>query len=203
MVKETGPNVEIDDFKKGVDFVRDALENKKAKFYFEPAKTGIIFKKPPTKKSIRDYGIEEAKIQDTVDEIIEIVSIILAGEKEEVILNIQDNKQVLQTFNDRCDIIGKEIINWNLIKRYHLQKNYKTSLLDKFDWDIIIKKKEFNGKKLTFPTAMLRIRTRKPFSDTPPVMKTETFTLETGIEEINQLIYELEEIKKSLSEEEV
>nr|WP_054858454.1 hypothetical protein [Methanobacterium formicicum] len=75
--------------------------------------------------------------------------------------------------------------------------------MDKFDWDIIIKKTEFNGKKLTFPTAMLRIRTRKPFSDNPPVMKTETFTLETGMEEIDQLINELEQIKKSLSKEEI
>nr|WP_054858455.1 hypothetical protein [Methanobacterium formicicum] len=122
MVKELGPNVDIDDFKRGVNFLSDALANKKAKFYFEPAKTGIIFKKPPTKKSVRNYGIDDSKIQDIIDEIIEIVSIILAGEKDEVILNIQDNNEMLQTFNNRCDLIEKEIINWNLIKRYHLQK---------------------------------------------------------------------------------
>jgi hypothetical protein len=175
MAKESGPNVETDDFRKGVNFIRDVLKDKKAKFYFEPAKTGIIFNKPPTKNSIRSYDINDEKIQDIVDEIIEIVSIILAGEKEEVISNIQEKEELVQTFKNRCEIVEKEIVDWNLIKRFHLQKNYKTSLLDKFDWDIIIKKKEFNNKELTFPTAMLRIRTRKPFSDSPPVMKTETF----------------------------
>lgn len=202
MANKIGPEVDIDDFKSGVNFIKDSLNEGNANFYFESQKAGIKFKKPPAKNLITDYGINYDNIKKIANEIIEIVSIILSNEIEDVILNIGDNEEVKETFKQRCDIIEREIINWKLIKRYHLQTYYKTSLLDKFDWDIIIKSKKLKKNILTFPTAMLRIRTRKPFSDSPPVMKTKTITLETGTDEIDYLIQELTKIRDELSEEE-
>lgn len=200
MSSPLGPNVNIDEFKMGVKFIRDSLNEGNAKFYFEPARTGIIFKRPPTKRFIREYGIEYENLKKIMDEILEITSIILSGEKNDIIANIGDNETVVETFKERCEIIYGKLITWNLIQRYYLQKNYKTSLLDKFDWDVIIKREKFEDEILTFPTAMLRIRTRKPFSEKPPVIKTETITLEAGLDEINSLIKELNKIKKELSE---
>lgn len=200
MSSTLGPNVDINEFKIGVNFIRDSLNEGNAKFYFEPARTGIIFKRPPTKRFIKEYGIEYENLKKIMDEILEITSILLSGEKNDIIANMGDNEAVIETFKERCDIIYAEIITWNLIQRYNLQKNYKTSLLDKFDWDIIIKRKKFEDEMFTFPTAMLRIRTRKPFSEKPPVIKTETITLEAGLDEINSLIKQLNKIKKELSE---
>lgn len=200
--KNLGPEVEFKDFTNGVALIKDSINNGVAKLYFEPARTGLVFKEPLVENFLDDYHIQVDSLQKISKEVIEILSIILSNERENVISNLEDNQSLIHAFKERCKIVNNELITWDLVKRFNLQKNYKTSLLDKFDWDIIIKHNKFRNKTLTFPTAMLRIRTRKPFSDNPPVIKTDTLTLEAGLEEIDSLINELTEIRTKLREEE-
>ncbi|GBE53922.1 hypothetical protein BMS3Bbin15_00068 [archaeon BMS3Bbin15] len=196
--KETEePTVAFEDFKKGLSFVKDLIQKKEGDFYFGQNTISFHINKKPMDTHI----IHVRDLDKVVEEIMEITGIILSGEKDEVISDIDANKQhLLQTFKDRCALLEKELIDQNLYRKYDLQMNYKTALLDKFDWNVIIKRKEPGKTVSEFPTAMIRVRVKKPFTDNPPVLKTETIVFESNIEEIEDLIKELSEIKVSLEE---
>ncbi len=86
----------------------------------------------------------------------------------------------------KIELVETKFLDNTIRGRYILNNVYKTNLLDKFDWEVIKKYHPEEQKELNeFPIAMLRFRIKHPFSDTPPVEKTETFVFETYAEEID------------------
>lgn len=200
--EEKKPRVDIESFTKGVSFITDIINDNKGDLNFEP--TGVNFRSEINLEEIMDrYGLQDEEIDKVIKEVLEITNIVLSGKKKKIISDLEKNKpDILQTFNDRCKVVERDLVNLSLIQKYLIQTNYKTALLDKFDWDIIVKRVEHGNKKLDFPSAMIRLRVKKPFTDDPPVTKTETVVFEGGIDEIEGLINELNEMKKLLKKEE-
>jgi len=196
------PRVDFDGFKKGVSLIRDTLKEKRGELNF--GIKGINFRSDMPSNQLEDkYNLQKEDIDPIVNDVLEIINIVLSGKKDKVTTDLKDNKpNLLQTFKKRCELVERELIDQNLLRKYLIQTNYKTALLDKVDWDIITKRINRRKKTVDFPSAMVRVRVKKPFTDEPPVPKTETIVFESGIEEIEELIDELNEIKNSLKEEE-
>ncbi len=204
MSEEKKPRVNFEKFKHGLSFIKDSIDQKKGELDFGPKGINFHFQgESPPDELENKYGIQVDDINEITEEVLEITEIILSGEKNRVISNLKEyDSDLLQTFKDRCKLVEKELIDLELTRKYFLQTNYKTALLDKVDWDIIVKRIKQEESEMDFPSAMVRIRIKKPFTDKPPVPKTETIVFESTINEIEDLINELNEIKKSLKKEE-
>ncbi len=202
--KERGSRVDFENFKNGLLFIKDAIEQERGVLDFGPKGINFHYESNMSPDELeKEYNLQRENISEITEEVLEITDIVLSGRKNNIISNLKNQKSdLLQTFKERCNLVEKEFIDLSLTRRYFLQKNYKTALLDKFDWDIIVKRIEQDGKNIDFPSVIVRLRIKKEFTENPPVPKTETMVFESNIDEIDDLINNLEEIKSDLEDEE-
>ena len=191
------PSMELTNFEKAVNILASLIKSGDATISFAVGGVSVKGEKGKRQEAIAKHGLIEEDFDRIIPEILKITSIILSDSKKEEFEALKDAPEELQKLKDKVSIVGKRLDLGELTEKYQLQTTYKTNLLDKFDWEIITKcfEKE-QGKLDPFPTAVLRFRIKRPFTDYPPIEKTETFVFECGKDEIESLISDMEEIKK-------
>lgn len=189
---------ELIDFERAVNALAVLLENGDT-ISFTVDGVSVTADTKRRQEVLARYKLDEEGFDSIIQEILKIIVIIASDSKEEELETLKDKSAELQILKDKIGIVEKNLNMDKLRKKYQLQTTYKTNLLDKFDWEIIIKHFEKRKGELDlFPTVVLRFRIKRPFTEHPPVEKTETFVFECGKDEIETLISDLEEIKKHI-----
>ena len=190
---------EIENFYETVNLLQTLLKNNDAEFYFSagvPAIKGDIAKR---KEILNSIDFNEEHFDKSIREILTLIPYVLS-EKDTKLLDFgrEDPNGILR---DKCNIINKKLISRKLREKFILENTYKTNLIDKFDWSIITKYYDSEIDYIdNLYVAQLRFRIRHPFSETPNVDKTETFVVECDIYDINEIIEQLNKIKRYLVE---
>ena len=191
------PSTELANFEKAVNILAVLIERGDAVISFSVGGVSVTGGKGKRQEVIAKHGLNEEDFDRMVPELLEIIGTVASSSKKEKFEALKNTPEELQDLKDKIAIVEQNLKVDKLTEKYQLQTTYKTNLLDKFDWEVITKcfEKE-QGELDPFPTAVLRFRIKRPFTDFPPVEKTETFVFECGKDKIESLISDMEEIKK-------
>ncbi len=189
-------------FKRALRFIKEIIEQGDGSFAFSPNKTIFEIRgELDVDALLSEHELDRDEISGPISEIVKDVTQILSGEKDrfKMVAEKRDGKKDRSMRHERMALVEEELIDEKLKRQFFLQRTYKTALLDKFDWEIIEKKHCPERCVKSYPTAFLRLRVKKPFTDNPPVLKTETVVFETNIDELEWLVDELNDLKRQLN----
>ena len=190
---------EMTNFHKTVNLLETLLIKKDAEFYFSTGQIGLQGDISKRKEIIKSADFDEKLFEKFIKEILTLIPYIL-NEKNTKLSNFEVEDEN-HKFKEKCDIINKKLISKQVREKFILEITYKTNLIDKFDWSIITKYHDSSIDNIgQLSIAQLRFRIRHPFSEDPYVDKTETFMVECDIYDINEMVGQLEKIKKHLEE---
>lgn len=189
--------IEIDAFAKAVEVISRLKAKEALRVSFGVGSMGIDRNDELTSELLNEISISDETLDDAVQEILMISYNILKNNKKNLILKLKEKDNSIER---KIELVETKILDNTLRAKYRLNEVYKTNILDKFDWEVIKKYQSEERKPHLeeLPVAILRFRIKHPFSDTPPVEKTETFVFETIFEEVDSLINELNKVKNQL-----
>ncbi len=186
---------DIDTFTTAIDVLSKLKSKEGLRISFGVGSFGVDRNEELTEDLLNEFRLSKEVFNDTNKEILMISYKILKGDKKNLIKKLKDKDSGIER---KIELMENKFLDNTIRYKYLLNEVYKTNLLDKFDWEVIKyhsdEKKDLND----FPIAVLRFRIKHPFSDTPPVEKTDTFVFETFATEIENLISELSKIRNKL-----
>jgi hypothetical protein len=185
--------IDIDVFSKAVDVMSRLKAKGVLDLSFGVGRMSLGGDEELSDEMLKEFNLSEELFGNIVSEILMISHNILGGNKNNLISKLKSKDKYIK---EKVDLLEHKFLDNKLRAKFLLNIGYKTNILDKFDWEIIRKYHKDYPKQLNeIPIAIMRFRIKHPFSDIPPVEKTETFIFETIPEEIDELISELNEIK--------
>ncbi len=188
--------IDINAFTSAMDVISKLKAKEGLRISFGVGSMGIDRNEELTEVLLNEVSLSEETFNDAVRETLMISYKILKGNKKNLISKLREEDSNIEK---KIELVETKFLDNILREKYLLNEVYKTNILDKFDWEIIKKYQSEERKELNeLPVVMLRFRIKHPFSDTPPVEKTETFVFETIAGEIDSLINELNKIKNQL-----
>lgn len=189
--------IDIESFVKVINVISRLKAKEALRVSFGVGSMGIERNDELTDELLTEVSISEETFNITVQEILMICYHILKDNKKNLISKLKEKDSDIER---KIELVETKVLDEMLRAKYRLNEVYKTSIIDKFDWEVIKKYQSEQRKPHLedLPVAILRFRIKHPFSDTPPVEKTETFVFETIIEEVDSLINELNKVKDQL-----
>ena len=187
--------VNFDKFVKTVNLMAELLDQRELKITFSPFGVGIFSEKHVIEEAAKRYGLKSEDLKRNFKEIMEIVHILLAHNKDNFIKKrIKKDKKI----SNRVGLVESKIINKEIKEKYLLNKTYKSNILEKFDWEIVKKYHDKEEGHLDdFPVATLQFRIRHVLNEIEGTEKIERFTFECTEYGIEELINELNNIKEA------
>lgn len=190
----------IKDFTKGVEALEYLLKNEHAKLNFIGKEgIGLSAETQIIKRNLQKFGMDQKKFDSLTREILRTLTDVIHGHKQEVLEELKDKPEELRDYKDKYAIVEKTLVDSKLRRKFELESTYKTSILEKFDWEIITKHYEKNMGRLA-PTAIgvLRFGIKSPSDPIFNIPKAEFFTIECTIDDIEALLEDLEKMKEEL-----
>lgn len=198
-IKNSEDFKEMESFYQIVNIVETLLKNNGGNFYFNAGQIGFKVDGDMRHDLLMSSGLDEEYFVKSIESILELIQTIL--NKRDMELSDFTDEIGYSNFKEKCKIIKTKLISKQLREKFILENTYKTNLIDKFDWSIITKYYDSLIEDIEhLSVAQLRFRLRHPFSDAPNMDKTETFIMECDIYDINNVIEQLNKIKKHLEE---
>lgn len=190
---------EMANFHKTVNLLETLLINKDAEFYFSTGQLGLQGDISKRKEIIQSADFDEDLFETIIQEILILAHYILNEKNTKLSSFVVEDEN--HKIKEKCDTINKKLISKQVREKFILEMTYKTNLIDKFDWSIITKYHDSSIDNIgQLSIAQLRFRIRHPFSEDPNVDKTESFTVECDIYDINEMVVQLNKVKKCLEE---
>ena len=195
--------VSLDEFKEALRISKSLLNSGDITFKFSPQDALAM----GTKEDRLDEELASSKIYSKtfttcIKEILSYLGNILSDKEKTFLKKYPEDER--EGITKKCEMIEREIITEELVETFLFQTRCKNYLFDFFDWEML----EHRGKEEeeTFSTVVMNFKLRNPskeFSWSPPFQGGgESISFECRKDDIEELIEELEKIKKRFEKRE-
>jgi len=189
--------VSLDEFKEALGMFKSMLSDGDIKLEFFPSGYNIAIEADRLDDELASSKIDKETFDIGGKEGSRLLNVILRDKEKRFLKRYSEDER--EEIKKKCAIIEKEIITEELVEKFLFQTTCKNYFLDDFDWEMI----EHRGKEEeeSFSTAMMQFKLRNPSKEFPrlpcPVVgEHESISFECRKENIEELIEELEKIKK-------
>lgn len=189
--------VSLGEFKEALRVFKSMLSDGGINLEFFPSGYNIAIEADRLDDELALSKIDKETFEIGGKEGSRLLNVILRDKEKRFLKRYSEDE--IEEIKKKCEIIEKEIITEELVEKFLFQTTCKNYFLDDFDWEMI----EHRGKEEEgpFSTAMMQFKLRNPSKEFPrlpcPVVGgRESISFECRKENIEELIEELEKIKK-------
>ncbi len=189
--------VSLNEFKEALRIFKSLLSDGSIKLDFFPSGYNIAIEADRLDDELASSKIDKEIFDIGGKEGSRLLNVILRDKEKRFLKRYSEDER--EEIKKKCEIIEKEIITEELVEKFLFQTTCKNYFLDDFDWEMI--EHRGKGEEEFFSTAMMQFKLRNPSKEFPrlscPVVGGhESISFECRKENIEELIEELEKIKK-------